>query len=379
MIWLILPSHQTPKWPISKTVSSPGSVKTIVFLSYRLRGDSFPFSSDILIPFGDGFCPRPTQNFASFWKVWRKIDFIDQLASFVFATFENLGLNFEKHSWVQFYEKLWKALVLKALVQSHLVQRHHNWSSVSTKFEHQQWRCCLIAQREFPLSLQSSVVWESPSSSGSQHFQSQQRTHRTRLRTIWCRELFFLPAMSKWCPCCGIFSRLRCCHVRLWFWSHLLDWVCGNCRRKNTLLALRHRNWILWWTKFSSQRRKHRQTLRDATQTDGWCACRNIFEQLQNELLKNDNVQNYATKDFWFVFHWVEWTLKLRCCHVCRIATVIKPLSIRAINNQIKNWFRWKSTVNGFYELFFLYFHWKCFAPWKWKPWTLKHNEWAEH
>ena len=59
------PSHQTPKWPISKTVSSPGRVKTIVFLSYRRSGVSLPFSSEILIPLGDGFWPRPTQNFAS--------------------------------------------------------------------------------------------------------------------------------------------------------------------------------------------------------------------------------------------------------------------------------------------------------------------------
>lgn len=60
-----LPSHQTPKCPISKTVNSPGSVKTIVFLSYRLNGTSLPFSSGIFNPFGDGFTPRPTQNFAS--------------------------------------------------------------------------------------------------------------------------------------------------------------------------------------------------------------------------------------------------------------------------------------------------------------------------
>lgn len=58
-------SHQTPKWPISKMVRSPGSVKTIVFLSYLINGVSFPFSSGILIPFGVGLLPGPTQNFAS--------------------------------------------------------------------------------------------------------------------------------------------------------------------------------------------------------------------------------------------------------------------------------------------------------------------------
>lgn len=58
-------SHHTPKWPISKTVKSPGNVRTIVFLSYLINGVSLPFSSGILMPFGDGFNPRPTQNFAS--------------------------------------------------------------------------------------------------------------------------------------------------------------------------------------------------------------------------------------------------------------------------------------------------------------------------
>lgn len=58
-------SHQTPKWPISNTVKSPGNVRTIVFLSYLINGVSLPFSSGILIPFGDGLVPRPTQNLAS--------------------------------------------------------------------------------------------------------------------------------------------------------------------------------------------------------------------------------------------------------------------------------------------------------------------------
>lgn len=58
-------SHQMPKWPISKTVRSPGSVSTMVFFSYRLNGFSRPFSSGMRRPFGDGRCPYPTQNFAS--------------------------------------------------------------------------------------------------------------------------------------------------------------------------------------------------------------------------------------------------------------------------------------------------------------------------
>lgn len=58
-------SHQTPKWPMSKTVRSPGSVRTIVLRSYRRSGTSFPFSSGTLIPCGLGLFPRPTQNFAS--------------------------------------------------------------------------------------------------------------------------------------------------------------------------------------------------------------------------------------------------------------------------------------------------------------------------
>jgi len=58
-------SHQTPKWPMSKTVISPGRVSTIVLRSYRRRGFVFPFSSGILIPWGVGLLPWPTQNFAS--------------------------------------------------------------------------------------------------------------------------------------------------------------------------------------------------------------------------------------------------------------------------------------------------------------------------
>lgn len=54
-----------PKCPISNTVKSPGNVKTTVLRSYRLNGTSFPFSSGTLIPCGDGFGPRPTQNLAS--------------------------------------------------------------------------------------------------------------------------------------------------------------------------------------------------------------------------------------------------------------------------------------------------------------------------
>lgn len=58
-------SHQIPKWPMSKTVKSPGNVSTTVFLSYLLSGTSLPFSSGTRIPCGDGFGPLPTQNFAS--------------------------------------------------------------------------------------------------------------------------------------------------------------------------------------------------------------------------------------------------------------------------------------------------------------------------
>lgn len=58
-------SHQMPKCPISKTVKSPGKVKTTVLRSYRLKGTSFPFSSGTLMPCGDGLEPRPTQNLAS--------------------------------------------------------------------------------------------------------------------------------------------------------------------------------------------------------------------------------------------------------------------------------------------------------------------------
>lgn len=58
-------SHHTPKWPMSKTVKSFGNVRTMVFLSYLINGDSRPFSSGILMPFGVGFVPRPTQNLAS--------------------------------------------------------------------------------------------------------------------------------------------------------------------------------------------------------------------------------------------------------------------------------------------------------------------------
>lgn len=58
-------SHQMPKCPISKTVKSPGSVKTTVFLSYRRSGTSLPFSSGTRIPRGEGFEPLPTQNLAS--------------------------------------------------------------------------------------------------------------------------------------------------------------------------------------------------------------------------------------------------------------------------------------------------------------------------
>lgn len=46
-------------------VRTPGNVSTMVFLSYFLSGTSLPFSSGMRMPCGDGFSPRPTQNFAS--------------------------------------------------------------------------------------------------------------------------------------------------------------------------------------------------------------------------------------------------------------------------------------------------------------------------
>lgn len=58
-------SHQTPKWPMSNIVRSPGNVSTMVLWSYRRKGTSFPFSSATLIPCGVGFSPAPTQNLAS--------------------------------------------------------------------------------------------------------------------------------------------------------------------------------------------------------------------------------------------------------------------------------------------------------------------------
>lgn len=46
-------------------VNFPGKVSTIVLLSYRFNGESFPFSSEIRTPLEEGFGPRPVQNFAS--------------------------------------------------------------------------------------------------------------------------------------------------------------------------------------------------------------------------------------------------------------------------------------------------------------------------
>lgn len=58
-------SHHTPKWPMSKTVTSLGRVRTMVLRSYRRRGTILPFSSGMRMPCGDGFGPRPVQNLAS--------------------------------------------------------------------------------------------------------------------------------------------------------------------------------------------------------------------------------------------------------------------------------------------------------------------------
>lgn len=58
-------SHQIPKCPMSKTVRSPGNVRTSVFLSYLRSGVSLPFSSATRRPWGDGLGPLPTQNLAS--------------------------------------------------------------------------------------------------------------------------------------------------------------------------------------------------------------------------------------------------------------------------------------------------------------------------
>lgn len=40
-------------------------MRTIVLWSYNLNGDVFPFSSGILMPWGEGLSPLPTQNLAS--------------------------------------------------------------------------------------------------------------------------------------------------------------------------------------------------------------------------------------------------------------------------------------------------------------------------
>lgn len=83
-------SHHIPKCPTSKTVKSPGKVRTTVFRSYLRKGTSFPFSSGTLIPCGDGFGPRPIQNLASVTE--------DQIKD---CCVQVAGVNFRLYSFTQ--------------------------------------------------------------------------------------------------------------------------------------------------------------------------------------------------------------------------------------------------------------------------------------